>query len=84
MRTAIIGTGGIARAHAEAATALAERIELVAAVDAAIAQFPDAAEKVRGGNQGALWPLVGAVMKATGGAADAKRARELLLERLAT
>lgn len=33
MRTAIIGTGGIAQAHAAAATALAERIELVAAVD---------------------------------------------------
>ena len=56
--------------------------ELVAAVDAAIAANADVAEKVRGGNQGALGPLVGAVMKATGGSADAKRARELLLERL--
>jgi len=56
--------------------------ELVAAVDAAIAANADAADKVRGGNQGALGPLVGAVMKATGGSADAKRARELLLERL--
>jgi aspartyl-tRNA(Asn)/glutamyl-tRNA(Gln) amidotransferase subunit B len=43
----------------------------------------DAAQKVREGNQGAVGPLVGAVMKATGGAADAKRARELILERLA-
>jgi len=57
--------------------------ELVAAVDAAIAANPDVAAKVRDGNQGALGPLVGAVMKATGGSADAKRARELLLERLA-
>ena len=57
--------------------------ELVAAVDAAIAASPDVAAKVRDGNQGALGPLVGAVMKATGGSADAKRARELLLERLA-
>ena len=56
--------------------------ELIAAVDAAIAGNADVAEKVRGGNQGALGPLVGAVMKATGGSADAKRARELLLERL--
>jgi aspartyl-tRNA(Asn)/glutamyl-tRNA(Gln) amidotransferase subunit B len=56
--------------------------ELVAAVDAAIAAMPDVAAKVRDGNQGALGPLVGAVMKATGGSADAKRARELLLERL--
>ena len=56
--------------------------ELIAAVDAAIAGNADAAEKVRSGNQGAIGPLVGAVMKATGGSADAKRARELLLERL--
>jgi aspartyl-tRNA(Asn)/glutamyl-tRNA(Gln) amidotransferase subunit B len=56
--------------------------ELVAAVDAAIAANADAADKVRGGNQGALGPLVGAVMQSTGGSADAKRARELLLERL--
>jgi predicted dehydrogenase len=33
MRTAIIGTGGIARAHAGAATTLADRLDLVAAVD---------------------------------------------------
>lgn len=33
MRTAIIGTGGIAQAHAAAATALADRVDLVAAVD---------------------------------------------------
>jgi aspartyl-tRNA(Asn)/glutamyl-tRNA(Gln) amidotransferase subunit B len=56
--------------------------ELVAAVEDAIAQNGDIAERVRGGNQGAVGPLVGAVMKATGGSADAKRARELLLERL--
>src|SRR5206468_12429505 len=41
--------------------------ELVSAVDAAIAAHGDAAEKVRGGNQGALGPMLGAVMKATGG-----------------
>jgi aspartyl-tRNA(Asn)/glutamyl-tRNA(Gln) amidotransferase subunit B len=56
--------------------------ELVAAVDAAIAANTDIAAKVRDGNVGAVGPLVGAVMKATAGAADAKRARELLLERL--
>ncbi|HVV76252.1 MAG TPA: Asp-tRNA(Asn)/Glu-tRNA(Gln) amidotransferase subunit GatB [Mycobacteriales bacterium] len=56
--------------------------ELVAAVDQAIADAPDIAAKIRDGNQGAVGPLVGAVMKATGGSADAKRARELILERL--
>jgi aspartyl-tRNA(Asn)/glutamyl-tRNA(Gln) amidotransferase subunit B len=58
--------------------------ELVAAVDAAIAGMADTAQKVRDGNQGAVGPLVGAVMKSTGGAADAKRARELILERLSS
>ena len=33
MRTAIVGTGGIARAHAKAVVALADRLELAAAVD---------------------------------------------------
>jgi aspartyl-tRNA(Asn)/glutamyl-tRNA(Gln) amidotransferase subunit B len=61
---------------------VADEDELVAAVDAAIAGHSDTAQKVRDGNMGAVGPLVGAVMKATGGAADAKRARELLLERL--
>jgi aspartyl-tRNA(Asn)/glutamyl-tRNA(Gln) amidotransferase subunit B len=56
--------------------------ELVQAVDAAIAANAAAAEKVRSGNQGALGPMVGAVMKATAGSGDARRARELLLERL--
>jgi aspartyl-tRNA(Asn)/glutamyl-tRNA(Gln) amidotransferase subunit B len=56
----------------------------VGAVDAAIAAQPDVAEKIRGGNLGAVGPLVGAVMKATGGSADAKRARELIVERLSS
>ena len=55
---------------------------LLAAIDEAIAKFPDAADKVRGGNQGPAGQLIGAVMKATRGQADAARVRELLLERL--
>jgi len=55
---------------------------LLTAIDEAIAAFPDAAEKVRGGNQGPAGQLIGAVMKATRGQADAARVRELLLERL--
>jgi aspartyl-tRNA(Asn)/glutamyl-tRNA(Gln) amidotransferase subunit B len=58
--------------------------ELAAAVDAAIGDMPDAAQKVKDGNLGAVGPLVGAVMKSTGGAADAKRARELIVERLSS
>nr|WP_028646926.1 Asp-tRNA(Asn)/Glu-tRNA(Gln) amidotransferase subunit GatB [Nocardiopsis sp. CNT312] len=55
---------------------------LGAAVDEAIANNADIAEKVRGGKVAAAGALVGAVMKATRGQADAGRARELILERL--
>jgi len=55
---------------------------LTAAVDAAIAAHPDVAAKVREGKVAAAGPLVGAVMRATGGQADAARVRELILERL--
>jgi aspartyl-tRNA(Asn)/glutamyl-tRNA(Gln) amidotransferase subunit B len=55
---------------------------LAAAVDAAIAAQPDAADKVRGGKLAAVGALVGAVMKATRGQADASVVRRLLLQRL--
>jgi aspartyl-tRNA(Asn)/glutamyl-tRNA(Gln) amidotransferase subunit B len=55
---------------------------LGAAVDEAIAANPDIADKVRAGRVAAAGALVGAVMKATRGQADAARARELILERL--
>ena len=55
---------------------------LAAAVDEAIATNPDVADKVRGGKLPAVGALVGAVMKATKGQADAKVVRALLLERL--
>jgi len=52
------------------------------AVAAAIAADPDAAQKVRDGKVAAAGALVGAVMRATQGKADAARVRELVLERL--
>jgi aspartyl-tRNA(Asn)/glutamyl-tRNA(Gln) amidotransferase subunit B len=55
---------------------------LVAAVDEALAAQPDVAEKIRGGKVAAAGAIVGAVMKATRGQADAKRVRELVLERV--
>jgi aspartyl-tRNA(Asn)/glutamyl-tRNA(Gln) amidotransferase subunit B len=54
---------------------------LIAAVDAALAQQPDVADKIRGGKVAAAGAIVGAVMKATRGQADAKRVRELIIER---
>jgi aspartyl-tRNA(Asn)/glutamyl-tRNA(Gln) amidotransferase subunit B len=56
---------------------------LITAVDEAIAANPDVAAKVRAGKVAAVGPLVGAVMKATGGQADAARVRQLILDRLA-
>ena len=55
---------------------------LTEAVDAAIAANPDIAAKIRDGKTAAVGALVGAVMKATRGRADASRASELILERL--
>jgi aspartyl-tRNA(Asn)/glutamyl-tRNA(Gln) amidotransferase subunit B len=55
---------------------------LNAAIDEAIAANSGAAAKVREGKVAAAGPLVGAVMRATGGQADAARVRELILARL--
>ena len=55
---------------------------LMAAIEAAIAAQPDTAERIRGGNIPAAGALIGAVMKATGGQADAAKVRELLLKHL--
>jgi aspartyl-tRNA(Asn)/glutamyl-tRNA(Gln) amidotransferase subunit B len=54
---------------------------LLAAVDDALAAAPDVAEKIRAGKTAAAGAIVGAVMRATGGQADAARVRELVLER---
>ncbi|GAB2809523.1 Asp-tRNA(Asn)/Glu-tRNA(Gln) amidotransferase subunit GatB [Actinocorallia aurea] len=56
--------------------------ELLALVDQVIAANADAAQKVRDGKVAAAGALVGAIMKASRGQADAGRARELILERL--
>ena len=55
---------------------------LLAAVDEALAANPDVADKIRGGKVQAAGAIVGAVMKATRGQADAKRVRELVMERV--
>ncbi|MDP9094890.1 MAG: Asp-tRNA(Asn)/Glu-tRNA(Gln) amidotransferase subunit GatB [Actinomycetota bacterium] len=55
---------------------------LESAADDAIAAYPEIAEKVRGGKLPAVGALVGSVMKATRGQADAAAVRAILLERL--
>jgi aspartyl-tRNA(Asn)/glutamyl-tRNA(Gln) amidotransferase subunit B len=61
---------------------MGESDELVAAVDEALAANPDVVEKVRGGKVQALGALVGAVMKATRGKADAATVKRMLEERV--
>jgi aspartyl-tRNA(Asn)/glutamyl-tRNA(Gln) amidotransferase subunit B len=56
---------------------------LTAAVEQALAAQPDIAAKIRGGKVAAAGAIVGAVMKATGGQANAQRVRELVLARCA-
>jgi aspartyl-tRNA(Asn)/glutamyl-tRNA(Gln) amidotransferase subunit B len=63
-------------------TVVSDEGALGAAVDQAIAANAAVADKVRGGNLAASGALIGAVMKLTRGQADAKRVRELVLERL--
>ncbi|MCL2594215.1 MAG: Asp-tRNA(Asn)/Glu-tRNA(Gln) amidotransferase subunit GatB [Promicromonosporaceae bacterium] len=55
---------------------------LLAAIDETLAAQPDIVEKVRGGNLGPIGAIIGAVMKATKGQADAGRVRELIIERI--
>lgn len=56
---------------------------LGAAVDEVIAANPDVADKIRDGKVQAAGALIGQVMKAMKGQADAGRVRELIMEKLA-
>ena len=56
--------------------------ELEAIVEQALAEQADAAEKVRAGKDGAIGPIVGAVMRATQGRADGGEVTRLIKEKL--
>jgi aspartyl-tRNA(Asn)/glutamyl-tRNA(Gln) amidotransferase subunit B len=56
---------------------------LIAAIDEALASQPDVLAKIRDGKVQAAGAVIGAVMKAMRGQADAARVRELVLERAA-
>ncbi|PZU32197.1 MAG: Asp-tRNA(Asn)/Glu-tRNA(Gln) amidotransferase GatCAB subunit B [Microbacterium sp.] len=56
---------------------------LIAAIDEALAAQPDVLAKIRDGKVQAAGAVIGAVMKAMRGQADAARVRELVLERAA-
>lgn len=54
---------------------------LIAAIDDALSAQPDVLEKIKDGKVQAAGAVIGAVMKAMQGKADAARVRELILER---
>jgi len=56
---------------------------LIAAIDEALASQPDVLAKIKDGKVQAAGAVIGAVMKAMKGQADAARVRELILERAA-
>jgi aspartyl-tRNA(Asn)/glutamyl-tRNA(Gln) amidotransferase subunit B len=79
----VAGEGSVAEVIAGRGLALvSDDGPLLAAIDDAIAANPGVVEKIRAGKVQAAGALIGAVMKATRGQADAARVRELLLQRL--
>ena len=55
---------------------------LVAAVDEAFAANPDVVEKLKSGNMKPMGAIIGAVMRATKGQADAKAVTKIVMEKL--
>lgn len=70
--------------EARGLTVVSDDGALIAAIDAALAQQPDVLEKIASGKVEAAGAVIGAVMKAMGGKADAARVRELVIERAST
>ena len=80
----LAGEGGPrAVVEARGLEVVSDETALLAAVDEALAAQPDVAEKIRGGKVKAASAIVGAVMRATRGRADARRVREIVMERVA-
>ncbi|GAA3834695.1 Asp-tRNA(Asn)/Glu-tRNA(Gln) amidotransferase subunit GatB [Brevibacterium ammoniilyticum] len=81
---------GVADGEGEPAEVMSARgLEIVedtgaleAAVDEAIAGNPDVVEKIKGGKMQAIGALMGPIMKATRGQADAGKAKELILAKI--
>jgi aspartyl-tRNA(Asn)/glutamyl-tRNA(Gln) amidotransferase subunit B len=82
--TRLVSEGGDPRAivESEGLGALGDDGALAEIVERALASDPAAAEAVKGGNQKALGPLVGYVMRETKGRADGGEVRRLILQRL--
>ena len=72
--TEIVATKGLA--------VVSDYSALLLAIEDAITASPDVVEKIKDGKLQAAGALIGSVMKATQGQADAAKVRKLLLERL--
>jgi aspartyl-tRNA(Asn)/glutamyl-tRNA(Gln) amidotransferase subunit B len=78
----IAGEGSVAEIIAARGLAVvSDDGALIAAIDIALASQPDVLGKIRDGKVEAAGAVIGAVMKAMGGKADAARVRELVIER---
>jgi aspartyl-tRNA(Asn)/glutamyl-tRNA(Gln) amidotransferase subunit B len=60
---------------------VSDDVALLAAIDEALASQPDVIDAIREGRMQAAGAVIGAVMKAMKGQADAARVRELLIQR---
>jgi aspartyl-tRNA(Asn)/glutamyl-tRNA(Gln) amidotransferase subunit B len=80
----LVAEGGdpLAIVEAEGLGAMGGGEDLAAAVAAALAANPDAAERVRSGNAKAIGPIVGHVMRETKGRADGGEVTRLVHEQL--
>jgi aspartyl-tRNA(Asn)/glutamyl-tRNA(Gln) amidotransferase subunit B len=76
------GSDPIAIIEAEGLAAMDGEDELAAIVAAALKANADAAERVRAGNEKAIGPIVGHVMRETKGRADGAEVRKLVREQL--
>lgn len=68
--------------EAEGLAVVSDDSVLTAAVDQALADNPDVVAKIQGGKVQAIGALIGPIMKATRGQADAGRVREIIMEKL--
>ncbi|MGO3290132.1 MULTISPECIES: Asp-tRNA(Asn)/Glu-tRNA(Gln) amidotransferase subunit GatB [unclassified Brachybacterium] len=68
--------------EAEGLAVVSDDSVLTGAVDQAIADSPDVVAKIRSGKVQAIGALIGPIMKATRGQADAGRVREIIMEKL--
>lgn len=79
----MINGGGSAKdiVEAEGLGVVSDDTALLSVIDQVLTDQPELTQKIRSGNLGPISAVIGAVMKATRGQADASRVKELVIER---